>query len=106
MDSRGHADEEVRFEIPEFNGRLFRKGMSSRQGNENGIVRHAFGEQVAPGMGRTETDEAEIDSAGLECLELFRAGHIKKIQGHARAKFAECSKSRGEKPVMNIGDVS
>jgi len=79
MGFRGHSDEELRSEVGEFERRALRERMSGRKGDEERIVRYAFGKQLVAGERGVKTDKAEVDLVSFERLELLGAGHVEKI---------------------------
>ena len=106
MGRRGHADEELRGEVGEFDRGLFGERMVVREGGENGVVRHAFGEQIVAGKRGRQADKPEVDPAAVEGVELFVAAHVEEVQGHLRAELAEGAEGGGKQTVVEIGHVA
>jgi len=75
--------------------------LAGRKSDEDRVVGYTGRVQIVTGERRGQADKAEVDLVAVERQELLGAAHVKEVQRHARAEFAE--KRRGSPAAVRNG---
>ena len=97
-------DEFLAREFPEGNGAAGGLRVIQRQGDDEAFLAHDGDFQLVVGLGQAEADDAEVDAAVDEFLDLAGGGQFREADFHVGVTFAEAAQDGGQPFVGKLRD--